>query len=281
MRCKKMLILPAIFGGGLSGQGGGGGGDDSESLSFIPKAYAEGADIVSDPRFIYVAIALIVALVVVTMIANLYARLVIYDQHKSVGTSLSRAVRLFFPFIGLGLWMFLRSFVWLPFLSAIIMAGFTGYTQGGLHQVDTAMIALFIMHFIAVLGLVLYHYPRMYMSVILYITEKTTITAAVAECMKRTQGHWKKIVGNYILFSLRILLITVGLFALGFLLVFGGALGFGFLSESLGAAATVLSVVCLVVVVIVYYFLIQYLTFWQECFNFELSKTIFANPKKK
>ncbi len=76
-----------------------------------------------------------------------------------------RVPGLFFPLLGVWIWMFLRSFAWIPFIGII-----PGIILG----------------------------PRFALAPVILVQEKKGVMQSVSESYARTSGYWGKIVGNMI-----------------------------------------------------------------------------------
>ncbi|MDD4627986.1 MAG: hypothetical protein PHE68_01165 [Candidatus Peribacteraceae bacterium] len=95
------------------------------------------------------------------------------------------AVR-FFPFLGLSLWVMVRSFIWIP-LIGIIIAIIVG--------------------------------PRLALAPVIMLTEKKGVFESASLSYTRSQGYWGKIIGNSFLAGL---LVAIVLIVAGIILSIGG-----------------------------------------------------------
>ncbi len=104
-----------------------------------------------------------------------------------------RVPGLFFPLLGVWIWIFLRSFLWIPILG-IIPAIIWG--------------------------------PRFYLAPVLLVQEKMGILQSARESYSRTKGYWGKIVGNSIVAGLCTMLASIVLsIAVGILAIMLPLLG--------------------------------------------------------
>ncbi len=87
-----------------------------------------------------------------------------------------RVPALFFPLLGVLMWTFLRSFLWIPILG-IIPAIIFG--------------------------------PRFYLAPVLLVQEKMGVLQSARESYSRTKGYWGKIVGNAIVAMLCVVLASI------------------------------------------------------------------------
>lgn len=98
-----------------------------------------------------------------------------------------RVPALFFPLLGVLIWTFLRSFLWIPILG-IIPAIIFG--------------------------------PRFYLAPVLLVQEKMGVLQSVRESYARTSGYWGKIVGNALVAMLCVMLGSIVLsIAIGILAI--------------------------------------------------------------
>lgn len=86
-------------------------------------------------------------------------------KEKDLPSTLTDAVRVLPAMIGLQIWVFLRSFAWVPFIGIV---------------------------FAIVLG------PRFVLSQVILLQEKMSVLQSASESYQRTGGYWGKIVGNEI-----------------------------------------------------------------------------------
>ena len=106
-------------------------------------------------------------MILLSLLASYYYFFVTLDS-GSVQDVLRRTFENLFPLLGLSVWVFLRSFIWIPLVGIIIAI---------------------------IIG------PRFVLSNVILIKEKRGITESVRESYKRTEGFWGKIVGNMIVAS--------------------------------------------------------------------------------
>ncbi len=99
------------------------------------------------------------------VIASVYYFLIALRATNDVGTLLKEMVTYALPMCGLWIWMFLRSFAWIPFIGVIPAIIF---------------------------------YPRFIAAPLLMIEQKKGIVESVSMSMEKTQGYWPKIVGNFL-----------------------------------------------------------------------------------
>ena len=85
---------------------------------------------------------------------------------------------LLLPMLGVWIWTFLHSFAWVPVFGVLIA---------------------------------LYRGPRLLMSNVLLVQERTSIVQSVRQSLLRTRGHWCKIIGNGIAMSVLMVFVILGL----------------------------------------------------------------------
>ncbi|MDD4319068.1 MAG: hypothetical protein PHW10_01960 [Candidatus Peribacteraceae bacterium] len=95
--------------------------------------------------------------------------LVLVLEGKKAGDALSRLTGLLLPLVGLGLWLIVRTFVWIPVLGIVLAI---------------------------ILG------PRFLLAPLLLVKEGKGVFASMRESYARTQGYWGKIFGNLFVISL-------------------------------------------------------------------------------
>lgn len=91
--------------------------------------------------------------------------LLLVVEQKDTAATANRTAGMFLPLLGLYLWIFIRSFVWIPFLGIIVAI---------------------------ILG------PRFVLSPLILVKEKKGVFESATLSYKRTSGYWGKIVGNMI-----------------------------------------------------------------------------------
>lgn len=121
-----------------------------------------------------------ILLIIVTMLAKAYYLVVATDETLDIGVAVKRTFGFIFPLIGLSIWMFLRSFAWIPIIGIV-----------------TAI----------VIG------PRLAFAPLIYLREGGGVIGATRASYARTAGHWGRIVGYMLLlaFSLFLAMIFIGL----------------------------------------------------------------------
>jgi len=150
---------------------------------------------------------------IIAVFSHAYFLLLALSPTQDAMVVLKKTPKLFFPLLGLWIWMFLRSFVWIPFLGLI-----------------PALI----------LG------PRFMAAPIILVKEKKGIMESVSLSLARTKGYWGKIVGNAIVVALCVILtgivagIVIGI--IGFIIPFIGLWLNAITKEVLGAFMAVFSV---------------------------------------
>ena len=108
-------------------------------------------------------------------------------EGKDVRTTLNRAAREMFPLVGVSIWSFIRSFVWIPVL-ALVLVPFLG--AGALALMPLAIGAAVV--------LAIVFYPRFIAAPLIFLAERKGVVGSVNDSYLRTRGYWAKIVGNMI-----------------------------------------------------------------------------------
>lgn len=131
-------------------------------------------------------------LLVIAMVSTTYYYVIAIKKEKNVNKALMHALEVVIPLIGVNIWSFVRSYVWIPVLTLIL--GFSLlYTD---MSVGTLVI---VASMVAMLVLSLVYYPRFILAPVIYIQERKDIADSVTASYKRTKGHWGKVIGNVII----------------------------------------------------------------------------------
>lgn len=125
----------------------------------------------------------VLAWFVVSVLSGAYFLCFGLEKGKEPTEILNKAVYLFFPLLGVGIWSFLRSFAWIPFIGIIPAV---------------------------ILG------PRFALAPVILVNQKKAVLVSVSESYQKTRGYWGKIVGNGIILALICLGISWGVSILTF-----------------------------------------------------------------
>jgi hypothetical protein len=106
-----------------------------------------------------------VIMMIIILMTNAYFLVLPIEKISSFGKGFKRALQLFLPLLGLGIWAMLRSFAWIPFVGIIFA---------------------------------FYYFPRFIFAGVIFVKEKKGIRESVRICIERTKGKWVGIVLNYI-----------------------------------------------------------------------------------
>lgn len=117
-----------------------------------------------------------------SVLAGAYYLVLAVHSEKDPQKAAGRLPKLYFPLLGISIWTFLRSFVWIPVLGIIPAI---------------------------ILG------PRFVAAPLIHMQEKKGVLASVSESYRRTNGYWGKIIGNMIVMCvcLAVVSIVVGIVA--------------------------------------------------------------------
>lgn len=99
------------------------------------------------------------------------------EKGKEPTEILNKAVHLFFPLLGVWIWSFLRSFVWIPLFGIIPAIILT---------------------------------PRFALAPVILVSQKKGVTGSVTESYRKTRGYWGKIAGNLAVAGLICMLVSWG-----------------------------------------------------------------------
>ncbi|MDB4977956.1 MAG: hypothetical protein JWM56_142 [Candidatus Peribacteria bacterium] len=128
-----------------------------------------------------------------------------------------QAMRYILPLIGVGIWSFLRSYIWVPLLSII----------PGLFYPPFLLILFLAVPAVIILALIFY--PRFWLAQAYLIQDKVGIRQSVQLSYERSRGYWGKIFGNIFVWnlvigiSLWIVQIIIGLLMVIFVSATGNA----------------------------------------------------------
>lgn len=114
--------------------------------------------------------------IILAVFGHAYFLLLALSPTQDFMKILNGTPKLFFPLLGIWIWMFLRSFIWIPILGIIpaVMYG-----------------------------------PRFMLAPVIMVKEKKKIMESVSLSYARTEGYWGKIVGNVIVAALCIMLAAI------------------------------------------------------------------------
>lgn len=238
------------------------------SALFSAVAHAEG-QIGTQAILGLVGAALMLTSLIAQMMQQVFALVLVIDRSTEIKPTLKKALRFLLPVIGGGIWIFLRSFAWIVFLSLPFFAVGQdypiGYVLGGLVL-------------IAGLACWLFYFPRLSFVNVIQLREGTGIRKSANLSFERTYGYWGKIVGNNILFSLCMLLCLAGVCVVGALPV---VIGYGLYYAFGMAVALIISIplgLAAAAIIVVVFFGIA---LFPQVYLVKLYDTIQANPITK
>lgn len=127
-------------------------------------------------------------MLLVMSVANTYFTLFALAQKDDAAALWSAVPKYILPMIGLQLWMFVRSFVWIPLAGLVLVFVFG---------------------------------PRMVLAPVILVGEKKGVFESVTISISRTRGYWGKVFGNMLLLGICgiLAMIIIGM-VLGMLLMF-------------------------------------------------------------
>lgn len=238
-----------------------------DSLSaWIPSASAQEVsstvDVSSSLLLVLGIFVSLLLLIVVAYVFSLYVLIVLYDEHTGWKSTLRKALALILPFLWLSIWIFIRSFIWIPL--AILLGGPIILSLLGATGVVSILLFFAV---VAILFLFFYHLPRLQFGQVLLIKEGKKARQCVEESFLRTQGYWGKIVGNQLLLGICIMVCFLG-FSFASVLLFA----------TLGSAFQGLVFIAFPVLFI-FAIGVQYLQYVALAFQYELAQTIFAHTR--
>lgn len=205
------------------------------------------------------------------MLQTMYALVLATDRTQTVKGGIQKAWRYLWKLILGGLWMMVRSYVWITFLGIPFIVLGVEYNYMFLMVIGWLLFA-------AGAVCALYLMPLLAFTNIIQLQDGKGPRASAALSIERTDGYWGKIVGNNILMALSMMLLTGALVAvvalIGFMMV-----------AILRALPTIVAVIIglpvglvLVIAAIIYFFGI---TLFGQVYMVEMYETIKANPRVK
>jgi len=139
-----------------------------------------------------------VIMILVSMTSSVYFLLLVIRNAQSAGSVFSEIQGYIFPMIGLWIWMFLRSFVWIPLLGFVI--------------------AIFI-------G------PRLALAPVILLRENKGVLESTRQSYTMSRGYWGKITGNLLVMALCVwVVMMIALVAAGAITAFVPVLGMTIMS---------------------------------------------------
>lgn len=117
--------------------------------------------------------------VIISVIAGAYYLVLSTDPLATAQTAAAKTPQLFLPLLGVWVWSFVRSFVWVPIIGVIIAI---------------------------VLG------PKLMLAPVILVRENASVFDSVKLSLERSRGYWGKIVGNVLVLGL---ILWVAMLAVG------------------------------------------------------------------
>lgn len=210
-------------------------------------------------------LVLFIVMFLLGMAWNIGTLVLAVDRAPRLRDTLKRIFPLMGRYISVALWMFIRTWVWVPAFVLVF----------GLLVTDPSQASLFLFLSVpAMLALGIVFGPRVLFGQVIIVREKVSGFQAVKLSEQRAMGYWGKIVGNWLL-----LMIIFSVIHFGLQFAFGGALtSFEDNQTNSAALAGILATggIGFIVMVVVY----PLLGLLPIVFLSDLHDTIKANPKK-
>jgi hypothetical protein len=131
--------------------------------------------------FPFFAISLLTG-VLLSLIGSYYFFFVALESGDAL-QNIKRAFEYFFPLVGLSVWIYLRSFLWIPFIGfALAFVSFPAFLLSVLIAVILGAIFM----------------PRFILSNVILVRNRRGILESAQASYEQTRGYWGKIVGNMI-----------------------------------------------------------------------------------
>ncbi len=143
--------------------------------------------LVLNPTTITLLVLLALAGLYMAIATKTYLYLLALGERGSFASLFGRALGLVPGMVGVAIWMFIRSFVWIPVLLTLLAA-------------MLPPLVLFIpLAVLAIFALALVFVPRLVFATMLYIRDRNGVMRSVEMSYESTRNYWGKIVGNGLL----------------------------------------------------------------------------------
>lgn len=129
--------------------------------------------------------------ILIAVLSHAYFLLLALSPKADAMTILKKTPALFFPLLGLWIWMFLRSFTWIPI--PILLIPVIGLPLSSISTIPAFIIGIILA-------------PRFALSPVIMLKQKKGIMESVRLSYDGTKGYWGKIVGNMIVAALCVML---------------------------------------------------------------------------
>jgi hypothetical protein len=126
------------------------------------------------------------------------------------GQVLKESFRRFFPFLGLSILVFLRSFGWVALLAVPLFIMARPVAVGDTFSMGNPMMAVWASVAIAagtILSIIFM--PRLILAPVLWLVENLGVSAAIQRSIAVSRGYWGKIFGNFLVLNLVFMLIMM------------------------------------------------------------------------
>jgi hypothetical protein len=235
--------------------------------SLASMSFSEGQSPMMPSGFFGGLILLSIAILILGLAFNIGILILAVERFPRLRDTVKRIPSLFGPYIAASLWIFIRSYIWIPFLVGVVALMLLGT------NVPSEMLILPSI-FIGFFACAFIFGPRVMFGQVIVVREKVSGLQSVKLSEQRSKGYWGKIVGNWLL-----LMIILGAIQFGLQMLFGGVLGgIGQNGVSPEALAGVMAAggIGLIVMIIV----MPFLALIPMVFLAELHDTLKANPKQ-
>ncbi len=216
-----------------------------------------------------IGLAFAIAGVLLQVLQTMYTCVIAVDRKKDVKAGVRKAWKYLWRLILGGIWTTIRSFVWIGILGIPFLAA-------GVSGRNTGLVLIGILLFIAGATCGVWFLPRLSFVNIIQLKEGSSVRASAEASMKRTKGYWGKIVGNNLLMSLSVGLVTLAIVALGAMLGFA-LIGFFYATNM--TLALIIAIPLGLIVAIAFVLYLFAISLFARIFQVELYETIKANPK--
>jgi hypothetical protein len=165
-----------------------------------------------DILFVLVLLLFVTFCIFIGWGASTYYQVLAVERPKRVREALRRVPSAMLPLAYSGVWMFLRSWTWVPLL---IMPFAIGLVGGHPY----AVIGMLVMGFLAIVACALAFTPRVSLAPVIVLAERVSPLQSVRLSEQRTRGYWVKVFCDVLLLG-----VILGVLSFGMQSLFGGLL---------------------------------------------------------
>ena len=221
-------------------------------------------------RMMIIVLAFVTFAVFVGWGATTYSQVLAVERKPRVRDTLRRVPSVMLPLAYSSVWVFVRSLVWVPLIALLVALVV-------LPQNDMMTVLLLLAGMLAMLVCAAVFVPRLLLTPAILIGERLGALESVKKSEKYTKGHWRKVVGNWLLLVLILWIVSFGMQS-----VMGQAAEqFVGLIEGDGAAAgKIVAGILAFIAAVVYVLVYSFVNFVPFVFIAQLTHALKVHPKK-